>query len=250
VSQVARTWAATVKTGKASYKAVLKAYADRHNEETGFAFPSIAWLCEDTELDRKTVINAVAHLEAAGLMIDTGHRTGTTKQVKVYGLAIVTVPKTERFQKRNSTENDDKQSQKRDTEPLGTIPKIAKATLGTRAKKPDKHSLSDEWKPAAFGADTQSAKIMDDWPPGKLAHQLEHFRAHHTKKNDKFSDWQSAWSTWVLNSPKFRGNDNGNQKPNPNGIGRTTAAALTVIDKIHARQSANRDAQPRLGYAG
>lgn len=105
-------------------KLMLLAYADRHNEETGCAYPSIEWLCEFSSLNRKTVIRAIAKLEEAGVLTDTGERKGRTKQIKVYSLRLQQsqkrdasrVPKQEQFQKRNSTAFSVEQSQKRDTD--------------------------------------------------------------------------------------------------------------------------------------
>jgi pyocin large subunit-like protein len=113
-----------MRAGSAAEKLIALAYADRHNEETGCAYPSIDWLCEFSSLNRKTVIAAVSRLEAAGLLADTGERVGRTRQVKVYRLSLESIPKTEQFQKRNHTETGTvpksalKGSQKRDTEPV------------------------------------------------------------------------------------------------------------------------------------
>lgn len=109
-----------MRANSAAEKLVALAYADRHNEETGSAYPSLAWLCEFSSLNRKTVIAAVMRLEAIGFLTDTGERRGDTRQIKVYRLNLETVPEAERFQKRNGTEKGAKQSQKRDTEPVRT----------------------------------------------------------------------------------------------------------------------------------
>lgn len=116
----ALAWASKFRAESAAVKLVLLGYADRHNEETGCAYPSIAWLAEFGSLNRKTVIAAVEKLETAGILSDTGERKGDTKQIKVYRLHIETVPKTEPSQKRNSTEKVAKQSQKRDTDTVRT----------------------------------------------------------------------------------------------------------------------------------
>jgi hypothetical protein len=74
-------------------------------------------------LNRKTVISALDRLEACGLIADSGRRTGSTKQVKVY---IINVGK--ESQKRNSSENGRKESQKRNTEPVNNLSSEAKAS--------------------------------------------------------------------------------------------------------------------------
>lgn len=113
----ALAWAGKCKPGAASQKLVLLALADRHNTEIDGAYPSIAWLVDFTDLNRKTVINSLAMLEAAGFISDSGERRGNTRQIKVYKLHLERVPKSEPSQKRNSSEIANKQSQKRDTEP-------------------------------------------------------------------------------------------------------------------------------------
>lgn len=134
MSFAALAWATKVRTQRAADKLVLFAYADRHSEETGCAYPSIAWLCEFSSLDRKTVIASIGRLEAAGALTDSGDRKGDTKQVKVYRLNLETMPKTEPSQKRNSSEIPPEQSQKRDTDTVREpIPSEAKASSGKRA---------------------------------------------------------------------------------------------------------------------
>ena len=79
---------------------VLLSLADRAGEDH-CAYPSIARLVEDTEMDRKTVLKIIDELIQDGLIEDTGERKGRTKQVKVYRLVGVngreTVPTKELF---------------------------------------------------------------------------------------------------------------------------------------------------------
>lgn len=79
---------------------VLLSLADRAGEDH-CAYPSIARLVEDTEMDRKTVLKIIDELIHDGLIEDTGERKGRTKQVKVYRLIGVngreTVPMMESF---------------------------------------------------------------------------------------------------------------------------------------------------------
>jgi len=82
-----------------------------------------------------------------------------------------------------------------------------KATLKLRGQREEKKSkaiaLPKEWVPEPFGEGTQSRKIEEGWTADQRATHLEAFRAHHQKLGSEFSNWQSAWSTWVLNTPKF-----------------------------------------------
>ena len=125
VSFAALATISKMRLGSAAEKLIALAYADRHNEETGCAYPSIAWLCEFSSLNRKTVVAAVGRLEACGLLSDSGERRGDTKQIKVYRLNLNsaengTVPKSEQYRSRNSTEKVVEQSQKRDTDTVRT----------------------------------------------------------------------------------------------------------------------------------
>jgi hypothetical protein len=128
---------------KPSCKLVLLSLADRAGEQHE-CYPSITRLCDDTGLDRKTVIKSLNALCDSGLIRDTGKRKGITNQIPVYHLLGVisrhqpddlpqkndtetgTVPKPEQFRfsaetvplfPDNSTVFPPKESQKRDTEP-------------------------------------------------------------------------------------------------------------------------------------
>src|SRR5690606_21098282 len=71
-----------------------------------------------------------------------------------------------------------------------------------------------DWRPAEFGPGTECRSVVDGWPPGELARQVERFTAHHTAKGSRFENWQAAWKTWVLNSREFgHGRANGNGAP-------------------------------------
>lgn len=66
------------------------------NEATGNAYPSIEVIRRETELDRKTVIEALKRLVEDGWIAETGRFVGKTQQIKVYHFShVVTVPKTE-----------------------------------------------------------------------------------------------------------------------------------------------------------
>jgi hypothetical protein len=76
-------------------------------------------------------------------------------------------------------------------------------SVSARGRAKPKVPLPDDWKPEPFGEGTQSRKIELSWKSDERARQIEAFRAHHLKNDGRFSDWQQAWSTWVLNSPGF-----------------------------------------------
>ncbi|MDQ7215611.1 DnaT-like ssDNA-binding domain-containing protein [Enterobacter cloacae] len=99
----AMRWAKKVKTGKSSSKAILTWLADMCGADL-CAYPSVAALAEATEMDRKTVLAGLQHLQEIGLVVDTGERRGRTKQIPVYKLVGVeeSIPDGEQTQNRNS----------------------------------------------------------------------------------------------------------------------------------------------------
>jgi hypothetical protein len=110
------------------------------------AYPSVDRIVAETELNRKTVLACLQDLADQGVIEDTGRRVGQTNGIRIWRLCTATeaVPKTEQYQKRNGTENgleevpflDRKRSQKRDTEPKGTVmePKVID-NLGSRYRQ-------------------------------------------------------------------------------------------------------------------
>lgn len=74
----------------------------------------------------------------------------------------------------------------------------------TTNNKKHKHAIPANWWPKEFGKNTKSRRIVDSWSDDELAEQVERFTAHHTKVGSEWECWQSAWSTWVLNSKNFK----------------------------------------------
>lgn len=230
MSSEALAWAFKQDVKPSGAKFTLVALCECANYKTGRITPSIAHLVEITGQNRKSIIAHIDLLERAGFITDTGERVGQTKQIKVYQPHLGTVPQTEPSLNRNSSDNGVKQSQKRDTEPswepshptdgINTTREEPvqhvldwrkhEADKATAAKKasPKPHIIPVGWKPAQFGKATKSRAVVDGWPPGELAAQIEHFTAHHRGKGNRFTDWQDAWSTWVLNSRRM-GTGNG-----------------------------------------
>lgn len=127
----ATIWAWRCRNLRPAQKLVLLSLADRAGEGHT-CHPTIKRLCFDTELDRKTVIDALQKLEGSGLIRKTGRMTGYNNCVPEYALVGVCgredgSPESaasacagQQSQKRNSSENgpvpktDSHQSQKRD----------------------------------------------------------------------------------------------------------------------------------------
>lgn len=185
-----QSWAAKQRPGSASAKLVLLGLASCA-DANHCAHPSIQWLCDFSDLNRKTVIAALQRLEDGmfPLIEDTGQRRGRTLQVKVYRLAAgaegaridpvsETVPKAEQSQKRNSSGSSRKQSQKRDTEPFleplplsppdgGDVPPLAE------------NDDREEWTaPSIDRLGPKTAALVRQWPPGAWEAVCETFRLH------------------------------------------------------------------------
>lgn len=198
MSSEALAWAFHQDCKSSSVKFTLVALCECANYRTGRITPSIAHLSEITGQNRKTVITNIAALEAEGKIRDTGERVGRTAQIKVYEVVYETVPQTEQFQERNSSEFAGKQSQKRDTEPSFEPSSPSEAT--PPSEKPARKAKqtfacpegcdpvdweclvklrSDNRKPMNEGAYRQIIGKLArwaeaGWPPGPiLAHAVE-----------------------------------------------------------------------------
>lgn len=93
--------------------------------------------------------------------------------------------------------------------------------------------IPDDWQPAPFSIGSESRKVVDSWPPGEEAAQLEQMKAHHRSKHNTFIDPQDAWSNWVLNTRKWGigrdGRTSGMGRHQPDGLSSTARAALAVF---------------------
>jgi len=160
-------WAVSQKVERPADKLVLLGLADRHNTEYDCAFPSVAWLCEFSSLDRKTVFAALQRLIAAGLIRDNGRRIGYTNQVKAYELGLEarfetvpetallegqTVPETGQLVDANSTVFGLKEYRKRYTEPIKEPVKDANAS-SKRAASQKLHTDLPDWMPSETWSD-------------------------------------------------------------------------------------------------
>lgn len=102
MSVQAITWAYNQKVGSASLKFLLITLANHANRE-GLVFLSSQLICEETELNRKTVLAGISKLIEMGLIVDTGKTAGSTSRVKVYQMACEIVPKTGLLDDRSSS---------------------------------------------------------------------------------------------------------------------------------------------------
>jgi hypothetical protein len=88
VSIEALNWARQCELGSSTRKFVLFALADRWNAGTGVCWPSVAWICEFTELGERTVRRALDELEEHGFIIHDGWFGRPDRKTKVYRLPV------------------------------------------------------------------------------------------------------------------------------------------------------------------
>lgn len=207
-----QSWAGKVKPGSASEKLVLLGLA-QCSDANHCAHPSVEWICNFSDLDRKTVIGAIARLQEKDFIQDTGRRVGRTGKVKVYRLGAGraadpetnntesgTVPKTEQFQKRNSSAFSAKQSQKRDSEPVlehNTPPSPPPGGSASDAKRDRGTRIAEDWQPPAIDSlpDTARGKARQ-WPGGAYHAEAEAFRDYwlaEGRAGARKLDWNRAW---------------------------------------------------------
>lgn len=221
MSSEALAWAFKSDVKPSSVKFTLVALCECANYQTGKIFPSINHLCQITGQDRKTVISNIGKLVAEGWINETGERVGRTGQIKVYQANVGTVPNMEQSQERNGSAFPFKESQKRDTEP---------SREPSSKKNISAHEIPDDWEPMSFKIGSASRDIVDSWPPGIYVTTLEAFVAYHRSRGNKFKNWQDAWSTWVLNSRKFKNGTTNRTTNNPRNENGFAAALRYVAD--------------------
>jgi hypothetical protein len=226
MSSEALAWAFKQDCPSSSVKFTLVALCECANYQTGRIYPSVAHITEITGQNRKTIIANIAELERLGFIADTGERAGATRQIKVYQAALGTVPKAEPSQKRNSSENGVKQSQKRDTEPSRTFIDKAKALPIQRKRaaviKPDGVSdgLWSDWLSHRDGKFSQTALDGFEREAAKAGWTVaEAFTEAIERK------WQGFKADWV--KEKKNGNSD-------DGIGRTERAAMRALRDLGA----------------
>ena len=194
-------WAFEQAPGKSTEKFVLIAMANRANA-SGELWSSVAQICEDTLLNRKTVLAALKDLCSQKLIADTGERKGSTGQIKVYKLILdesVKNPKNgtlKQSQKRNSTENGTvpktdtnstengtlKQSQKRDTEPVRSLTSKEPVNNYCQERIPDAEIALEnlnaiclkKFRPTKTNLKNISARLKEKFTLDELALVAEH----------------------------------------------------------------------------
>lgn len=242
MSWIALAWASSKKLERASDKLILLAFADRHNDETGFAYPSIQWLCEFSSLNRKTVIASIDRLEAAGCLEDSGRRVGATKQVKVYTVLVGEIQRVPKAEPLKSTVFSGKQSQKRYTEPS-----MEPTSTNVDAKHAKRKSFPLDWSVSNDDADYAASKGMT---PMEIRDAAEDFRDYFIAAGSsrKSTDWSLNWKRWCRENAKRKlgGGARATFGARPSGNGsKPRSMAQIMLDGRAARGS-----QPDLSDDG
>ena len=193
----AMLWAFKQSPDRSAEKLVLLELSN-HAGTDNTAWPSLARICSQTNLNRKTVISSLDGLEEKGLIVDTRERKGVSLQIKVYKLRLdhtlnETVPETVQSQERvpflpetvpflpgDSTENG--------TRNLLLNHKNYINTKGTRFDG----TLNDVYKQAAL-----NVRAID---PDELQRVFDEFKDYWIAvpgaKGVKL-DWLATWRNWV-----------------------------------------------------
>lgn len=107
-------------------------------------------------------------------------------------------------------------------------------TLNARARA---RLLPDDWEPTEFGKGSQSAAIIGGWTRLTFERELEAFRAHHLSHGTRFTDWQAAWSKWVVNTVRFADRDAARPAAPVHRSAGGNAAGSTLVDQILAEEA-------------
>jgi hypothetical protein len=218
-------WAVNLPAGE---KLVLLALADCANDE-GHCWPGLATLCEKTGRCRRSLQESLRALDTA-CHISRDENPGKGMNYTVHPVAK-SAPVARNAPVAKPAARGGKKCHR------GVAKSAPKPSVNRKEPSPPKlRAIPDDWFPKEFAEGTESRKVVDGWPPGELAAQVEQFRAHHASKNNIFSDPQKAWSTWVLNTRKWgigrdgRTNAMGRHQP-ADGLSSTARAAIAVFGR-------------------
>lgn len=166
-------------------KLVLLSLADQANDDGRQCWPSVETIAERSGQGIRTVRRALSSLEEKG-HLTRKHREGTSTQYHVHPCQNGTPAKSAPLPKTTMT-------------PANLAPKPSRTT-NTSIKR----ALPANWWPEDFGEGTESSAIVAGWDEKTLRRHVEQFAAHHSAVGSKYTNWQAAWSKWVLNTEKFK----------------------------------------------
>ena len=192
-------------------KMVLMCLCDYANDDGGSCWPSVATLARKCSKSERTIQGAIKSLQEMGYLTAKG-RAGTSNLFQLNPRKICAPAESAPPQKTANT-------------PAESAPNPSRTTNNNI-----KRAIPANWQPEEFGTGSKSRPIVDGWSSDDLAAQLEQFKANHKSKGNKFCDPQAAWSTWVLNSVKFKPRNGNNGYSKPTGTATAAQRALAIID--------------------
>jgi hypothetical protein len=165
-----------------SEKLVLLALADQASDEGRQCWPSVARIVQRCGLAERTVRQVLGALEDRG-HLTRHHRDGNSTHYRVHPRRPRTpaaaalrreLPVTPAAAAGKSS---------------GTVkPKTIPPPAGRASRVPD------GFAPAMTG---KTGAVVAQWPPGRLADEVERFIDHHRAKGTLSFDWQASWRSWV-----------------------------------------------------
>lgn len=221
MSWPAVAWALAQRTPSSASKFLLTVIADAASVGDWLAWPSVAYLSEITQQDRKTVLKNLKALEEAKLIMSSG-KAGKTGQVTVWKLPVPTPtksPKTGTGKRQtkspktgtasndetvpnfpgNSTTFPPKQSQIWDTEPIRNQLGTRESARDARAPAPERGSrLPDNWQPSTSDMEF-CQKRRPDLIPSEVADRFRDYWAAQPGAKGRKANWSATWRNWVRN---------------------------------------------------
>lgn len=198
-------WALGQQAPSSAAKFLLVMLADAASIGDWLSWPSVAYLSDATQQDRKTVLSNLQKLQQANLIAPHG-KTGRTRQIAVWKLPVTVPNKAPKAPKNGTLSTDQtvpvlpakspsfpaKESQKRDTEPVidpVNEPKDKERERASRAaRSPVKTSLPND-----FGISERVQKWAAEKGFGDLPAHLEHFMGWARASGHIKADWDEAF---------------------------------------------------------
>lgn len=199
----AMLWAFKQNPERSAAKLVLLELSN-HAGTDNTAWPSLARICSQTNLDRKTVISALDSLEDKGLIADTRERKGSSSQIKVYKLNL----------QRTLNERVPETEQSQETVPVipETVPIFPRDSTknGTRnllLNHKESNSTSITPRATRLGNDWVLTQLYIDAALGIRAIDLDELQRVADEFKDYWlavpgakgvkADWLATWRNWV-----------------------------------------------------
>lgn len=212
--------------GGMARNAVMVLLADKASDDGTGIWASKQRMAEELGTSKQTVITTVKSLIADGLLVEVGQRkcpNGYTIEYAINVEALRALPLVNSHQSNDVTGKAVRPVKQHDATGKAALPKPS----GTPRNKKQPHAMPANWEPSEFGPNTKSGKIVASWSEDERAEHFERFAAHHRKLGNQWDCWQAAWSTWVLNTQRFKTRDPPPQR------GSSIASLLDDVRQVH-----------------